>query len=95
MRCGIWGTHGLCLGKTTVGRVVARLCLPAWEGDGVPSMKQEAFSRAPDMTSRLEASVASFGMDYLETRAPEEKLKVANKRCGIICPESLAGRPLK
>ena len=60
MRCGIWGTHGLCLGKTTVGRVVARLCLPAWEGDGVPSMKQEAFSRAPDMTSRLEASVASL-----------------------------------
>lgn len=35
------------------------------------------------------------GMDYLETRAPEEKLKVANKRCGIICPESLSGRPLK
>ena len=56
-----FGEHmAFAWGRPQLGELWPELCLPAWEGDGVPSMKQKAFSRAPDMTARLEASVASL-----------------------------------
>ena len=56
-----FGEHvAFAWGRPQLGELQSELCLPAWEGDGVLSMRQEAFSRAPDMTARLEPSVWSL-----------------------------------
>ena len=98
---GIWETMTLAWGRLRLGVSWPELPTPdiLHEGNGAPSMGKATFSRAPEVTPKLEASLMSSWGGLWKAQG-QEKLEVANQRCSITCVKGpvdrlLAGRPLK